>query len=189
MPSLPVIFTELGKYFYTFWVEDGRLIYFFINCSKKAVRDVQDQNRICMLDIDIEGVKNLKKTDFNPLYIFVMPPNVEVLVCFCHRYWFRFVLFAIDLMLNDCLFRLIRPQESRLRQRGSETEENIKRRLLRAAEETVYGEVEGNFDILIVNDNFEEAYTKLRLFVESHYSVERVHIEPIESRTAPSAQN
>jgi len=35
--------------------------------SKKAVRDVAEQNKICILDIDEQGVKNLKKiSDINP---------------------------------------------------------------------------------------------------------------------------
>jgi guanylate kinase len=32
-----------------------------------------------MLDIDMQGVQSVKKTNLNPKYIFVQPPSVEVL--------------------------------------------------------------------------------------------------------------
>ena len=38
--------------------------------------------RICILDIDSEGVKSIKKTTLNPRYIFIEPPSIEALVCF-----------------------------------------------------------------------------------------------------------
>lgn len=34
---------------------------------------------ICVLDIEIEGVKQVKNTDLNPLLVFVMPPSIEEL--------------------------------------------------------------------------------------------------------------
>lgn len=37
-------------------------------------------NRICVLDVDLQGVRNIKKTDLQPIYIFVQPPSLEVLV-------------------------------------------------------------------------------------------------------------
>ncbi|XP_065523025.1 guanylate kinase isoform X4 [Lathamus discolor] len=48
--------------------------------SKGAVQAVQAQNQICVLDIDIQGVKNIKKTDLNPIYISVQPPSLDILV-------------------------------------------------------------------------------------------------------------
>ncbi|XP_018357300.1 PREDICTED: guanylate kinase isoform X2 [Trachymyrmex septentrionalis] len=43
--------------------------------SKQAVEDVQSLGKICVLDIDIQGVKQIKRIDLNPLYIFVKPPS------------------------------------------------------------------------------------------------------------------
>ena len=37
-------------------------------------------NRICVLDVDLQGVRNIKKTDLRPIYIFVQPPSLDVLV-------------------------------------------------------------------------------------------------------------
>lgn len=48
--------------------------------SKAAVQDVQAKNLICILDIDMQGVKNIKKTDLNPIYISIQPPSMEILV-------------------------------------------------------------------------------------------------------------
>ncbi|CAC5380071.1 E2.7.4.8 [Mytilus coruscus] len=48
--------------------------------SKKAVEDIQKTGRICILDVEVNGVKNIKKTDFNARYVFVRPPSMEVLV-------------------------------------------------------------------------------------------------------------
>ncbi|XP_010169643.1 guanylate kinase, partial [Antrostomus carolinensis] len=47
--------------------------------SKGAVQAVQARNQICVLDIDIQGVKNIKKTDLNPIYISVQPPSIDIL--------------------------------------------------------------------------------------------------------------
>lgn len=47
--------------------------------SKEAVRAVQAMNRICVLDVDLQGVRSIKKTDLHPIYIFVQPPSLDVL--------------------------------------------------------------------------------------------------------------
>lgn len=47
--------------------------------SKQSVRDVQTSGKVCVLDIEIEGVKQIRATDLDPLLVFVMPPSVEEL--------------------------------------------------------------------------------------------------------------
>lgn len=47
-------------------------------CSKSAVKHVLDTQRICILDVDEEGVRSIHNTDMNALYIFVKPPSLEV---------------------------------------------------------------------------------------------------------------
>ena len=104
--------------------------------SKKAVRTVLEAGKICILDIEMEGVKQVKACPdlAHPMYAFIKPPSMEVL-------------------------------EARLRGRKTETEEALKKRLDKAREELAFGEVPGNFDVVIVNDDLEEAYKKLREFV------------------------
>lgn len=47
--------------------------------SKQAVDAVRSLGKICVLDIEIEGVKQVMKTDLNPLLVFIMPPSIEEL--------------------------------------------------------------------------------------------------------------
>ena len=35
--------------------------------------------KLCVLDIDSQGVKSIKKTDLNPFYVFILPPTLEEL--------------------------------------------------------------------------------------------------------------
>jgi guanylate kinase len=102
--------------------------------SKKAVQDVLDSGKICILDIDVQGVKLVKKTDLKPRFVFIKPPSMEVL-------------------------------EKRLRDRGTENEESLAKRLGAAAAEMEYGEEKGNFDVIIINDDLETAYENLRDFI------------------------
>lgn len=47
--------------------------------SKKAVQDVIDAGRICLLDIDAQGVQSIKKTSWECILIFMKPPSMEEL--------------------------------------------------------------------------------------------------------------
>ncbi|XP_003747017.1 guanylate kinase [Galendromus occidentalis] len=114
--------------------------------SKSAVRAVMEKGRICILDIEIEGVKNIKNTDLDPLYVFVKPPSLQEL-------------------------------ERRLRNRQTETEESLSSRLKRAVDEMAYGDEAGNFDLVIVNDDRDDAYASLESFLQKE-------IEDLSGKTA-----
>ncbi|KAI9223818.1 guanylate kinase-domain-containing protein [Blastocladiella britannica] len=47
--------------------------------SVLGVRQVVDQGRICVLDIDMQGVQLVKKTALHPWYVFIQPPSVAEL--------------------------------------------------------------------------------------------------------------
>jgi len=47
--------------------------------SKAAVETVRAKGLICILDIDVQGVRSMKQTDLNPNYVFVKPPSIEEL--------------------------------------------------------------------------------------------------------------
>lgn len=51
----------------------------YYGTTVKAVKDVLEQGKICLLDIDMQGVKSVKKTDLNARYLFVSPPSIEEL--------------------------------------------------------------------------------------------------------------
>ncbi|XP_015439875.1 PREDICTED: guanylate kinase isoform X1 [Dufourea novaeangliae] len=102
--------------------------------SKRAVEDVQREGKICVLDIDMQGVKQIKQSSLDPIYVFVKPPSMDEL-------------------------------EKRLRDRQTETEESLQRRLSAARTEIEYGEKPGNFDMIIINDNLPKAYEELKEFI------------------------
>lgn len=47
--------------------------------SIQAVKNVQQNGKVCVLDIEIEGVKQVRATDLNPVLVFIMPPSIEEL--------------------------------------------------------------------------------------------------------------
>ncbi|XP_071349043.1 guanylate kinase isoform X1 [Trachinotus anak] len=99
--------------------------------SKAAVQDVQAKNLICILDIDMQGVRNIKGTDLNPIYISIQPPSMAIL-------------------------------EKRLRDRKTESEESLQKRLHTAKVEMEFSKEPGAFDVVIVNDSLEDAYGQLK---------------------------
>lgn len=104
--------------------------------SINSVCQVCKTGKICILDIEMEGVKQIKQTDLNPILVFIKPPTMAEL-------------------------------EKRLRARGTETEDSLNRRLNRAKQEMDFGEIEGNFHKVIINDNIEEAYKTFSNFIKS----------------------
>lgn len=50
-----------------------------LGTSVKAVEDVVETGKVCMLDIDMQGVQAVKKTNLNPRYICIRPPSLEIL--------------------------------------------------------------------------------------------------------------
>ncbi|XP_020318295.1 guanylate kinase-like isoform X1 [Oncorhynchus nerka] len=99
--------------------------------SKASVQAVKDKNLICILDIDMQGVRAVKTTDLNPIYISIQPPSMNIL-------------------------------EKRLRDRNTESEESLQKRLDAAQVDMEISKEPGIFDIVVVNDNLDDAYGKLK---------------------------
>ena len=51
----------------------------YYGTSVDAVASVQKQGQICVLDIDAQGVRNVKKSDLEPHYLFIAPPSMAEL--------------------------------------------------------------------------------------------------------------
>ncbi|CAN3355264.1 guanylate kinase [Diutina catenulata] len=51
----------------------------YYGTSVRAVKDVAEKGKQCLLDIDMQGVKSVKNTDLNARYLFVAPPSIEEL--------------------------------------------------------------------------------------------------------------
>ncbi|KAI3403295.1 GUK1 [Candida oxycetoniae] len=66
-------------------IEEGKFIEWaqfsgnYYGTSIKAVEDVLKQGKICILDIDMQGVKAVKQTKLNARYLFISPPSIEIL--------------------------------------------------------------------------------------------------------------
>jgi len=105
--------------------------------SKESVHKCKSQGKICVLDIDSQGVRSLKKvSNLSPVYVFVKPPSMSTL-------------------------------EERLRSRKTETEESLRKRLEAARQEIAFGEEEGIFDALIVNDDLSAAVDQLTAIIDT----------------------
>ncbi|KAA8913253.1 guanylate kinase/L-type calcium channel beta subunit [Sphaerosporella brunnea] len=103
--------------------------------SLAAVRDVTSKGRACILDIEMEGVKQVKKKpELNAKFVFVKPPSVEEL-------------------------------EKRLRGRGTESEEAVQKRLGQALKELEFAETPGIHDKIIVNGDLDRAYKELDEYI------------------------
>jgi guanylate kinase len=70
--------TVQGKVYLSRVLYDFHLVISFI-FSKKAIEKVQQDGKVCVLDIEIEGVKQVKASHLNALYVFIQPPSIEEL--------------------------------------------------------------------------------------------------------------
>jgi guanylate kinase len=122
----------------------------YYGTSVAAVESVQKSGKICILDIDVQGVMSVKKSSLQPIYIFIAPPSMDAL-------------------------------ESRLRGRGTEKEADIAKRLKNAAEELKYGQTEGNFDRVFVNDNLNKTFEMLAKAFQKWYP----HLKPVAMESPP----
>ena len=66
-------------------------------CSKQAVESIVKSGKICILDLEEQGVKNMKKTGINARYIFIKPPTLEELVRCVTSYISRLLFFVNNL--------------------------------------------------------------------------------------------
>lgn len=128
--------------------------------SLKSLKYVQEiGGKLPLLDIDVQGVKNIKKWqetqdmreytsdcynvgDSVPLldakFIFIAPPSLDTL-------------------------------KERLISRGTESKESLERRTANAVAEVQYGLQEGNFDAIVVNDDLNEACVRFKNAIEKIY--------------------
>ncbi|KIJ20762.1 hypothetical protein PAXINDRAFT_66805 [Paxillus involutus ATCC 200175] len=51
----------------------------YYGTSIQAIRAVRSTGRRCVLDIDSQGVRQVKKTDLDPIYLFISPPDMTTL--------------------------------------------------------------------------------------------------------------
>ena len=105
----------------------------YYGTSFRELEKADDEEKILILDIDIQGALYIKEKGIDANYIFITPPSMEIL-------------------------------KKRLEGRSTETEESIKLRLWNAKRELEYKD---KFDIIIENDDIDEAYKKLEEAINS----------------------
>ncbi|KAG9257727.1 P-loop containing nucleoside triphosphate hydrolase protein [Emericellopsis atlantica] len=104
--------------------------------SKQTIEEQERKGKVVLLDIEMEGVKQIKQSGIDARYIFISPPEP-----------------ALETL------------EQRLRGRQTETEESLQKRLNQAKKELEFSKVSGVHDTIIVNDDLEAAYKKLEDFI------------------------
>ncbi|ORY10869.1 guanylate kinase-like protein [Clohesyomyces aquaticus] len=105
--------------------------------SIKAVEDIAEKGRTCILDIEMEGVKQVANhPNFpRPRFLFLSPPSMEIL-------------------------------EQRLRSRATDKEEAVLKRLNQARVEMEFADSgEAPHDKIVVNDDLDKAYQEVREFI------------------------
>ena len=123
--------------------------------SLESLSHVQDkEGKLPLLDIDVQGVKNIKAWQKNQdlgenppelglprldaKFIFIAPPSLDIL-------------------------------KERLMGRGTETAESLEKRTNNAIAEVEYGMMEGNFDAVVVNDDLDQACLDFGKAIENIY--------------------
>ena len=99
--------------------------------SRRVLDDMVSKGIDVILDIDTQGAKQIKKKFESAVFIFILPPSLDIL-------------------------------EERLRNRKSDLEEEIKRRMTRAREEI---KDYGMYDYLIINRDFDRALAELHSII------------------------
>lgn len=103
----------------------------YYGTSKRVLDDMRAEGIDVILDIDTQGAKQIKEKYPAAVFIFILPPSLEIL-------------------------------EERLRNRRSDNDEEIKKRMRRARDEIKDYLI---YDYIIVNRDFDRALSELRSIV------------------------
>ena len=125
-----------------------------------AVKDVMRKGRVCLLDIDVQGAANVRKSSLSKTcsFVFFAPPTAAVL-------------------------------EQRLRGRGTETEERIQKRLTGSLKElAIYESDPDAWDLTLkwYNEQVEDAYQEFRSFLVNQIPEASAAADIATVRRAPS---
>jgi guanylate kinase len=123
----------IGEGAFIEWAEFSKNLY---GTSFEAVKCIQDSGKICILDIDLQGVQAVKRhPEMQARFVLIKPPSLNAL-------------------------------RNRLEARNTETFESLELRLKTAEKELLFAEHNPGFhDLEIVNDDIDVAYQKLCDFI------------------------
>ncbi|RPA90638.1 guanylate kinase [Choiromyces venosus 120613-1] len=122
-----------------FFIETAEFAGNLYGTSVSAVKDVMDSGRMCVLDIELMGVKQIESNPYvQSKRVLIKPPDHESL-------------------------------RRRLQMRGTETAEAVEARLARALSELEFVEGSGIYDKVIINHDVDLAYQELDEYSMSLY--------------------
>uniref|UniRef100_A0A915JDX8 guanylate kinase n=1 Tax=Romanomermis culicivorax TaxID=13658 RepID=A0A915JDX8_ROMCU len=104
--------------------------------SKKAVQDIQSFGKICILDVELQGVRSIKKANIEARYVYIKPPSVAEL---------EKRLRSRGTETEDSVSK--RLNQARIDMEAIEKEPTL-------------------FDYVVVNDNLDDAYKELHNIFE-----------------------
>jgi guanylate kinase len=113
----------------------------YYGTSWTALKDVEKGGKKALLDIDVQGVKKFKSSH---------SPTLQP------KYLF----------IAPPSYEIL---ECRLKERGTESAESLRRRTENARAELEYGMQEGNFDFVVVNDELERACEEFAAVIDQLY--------------------
>ena len=119
------------------FVENAKYGSNYYGTSKSEITRIRGEGQVPMLDIEMEGVKQVQKDkELGALtrYCSVQAPSLELL-------------------------------EKRLRGRGTDSEEAVGKRLEQARKEMEFAKQEGSFEKILINDEVDRAYEEFEKWV------------------------
>ena len=119
-------------------MEHAKVHGFHYGTTFAAINKVNLENKICILDIDTQGVQKVKRSKLPCKFVFILPPSIEEL-------------------------------EKRLRDRGTEEEDKIVKRMADAAGEIEFGKTEGNVDAVLTNEDVDKCTEELVELLKTWY--------------------
>lgn len=115
------------------FLESARYAGNLYGTSFAGIRDSLGDGFDIMLEIEVQGAKLIRKRDYAAVFIFLLPPSMEVL-------------------------------GQRLRDRGTDSEELIKRRLNEGNAEIAMAKI---FDYAVINDKLSDAVADVHAIIQS----------------------
>ncbi|KAJ3284532.1 hypothetical protein HK104_009886 [Borealophlyctis nickersoniae] len=120
------------------WAEFSGNLY---GTSFDAVNSVKETGKICVLDLEIKGVKSIKASDMDAKYLFIQPPSLEILEA------------------------RLRGRNTETEETLQKRLATAKEAMDYAEDESK------PYDIVIVNDKVEEAYQQLEKFILENWEI------------------
>ena len=113
----------------------------YYGTAKAEIERVRKSEKICILEIDVQGAQKVADGKIGANFMFIYPPSFEVLA-------------------------------ARLQGRGTESKEQVEKRLNTAKKELEFGKKSGLFPHELVNDNFEASFKEFKEVLFKMYRTE-----------------